>query len=113
MSNRRDVMKNSLALACSGAVGVSSAREQQRGSTIIQRENAKEGSTDWQLTRVRPTSASGMRTEFIEGYCRSQSVAAGETLEICVSSNPVQDYKLEIFRTGVLSGKGGQVDQGS
>ena len=41
-------------------------------------ENLKPGSTDWQLTRVRP-DGNGFRSPWIEGYCSKQSVRAGET----------------------------------
>ena len=115
VETRRELFKRSLAIACAGATAdaVTSdgceAALVPAASELIRRENEKEGSTDWQLTRMRPTSPSGMRTQYIEGYCRSQSVAAGDSLEICVSTDPVQDYKLEIFRTGYYQGRGARL----
>jgi len=75
----------------------------------IQLENAKPGSTDWQLTRVRLDRADGYRSPAIEGYCSKQSVAAGETLDIKVSTNPPVRFKIEIFRTGYYGGRGARL----
>ena len=45
------------------------------------------GATDWQLTRVR-ADGGGFRSPWIEGYCSKQSVKAGETIDIMVSTRP-------------------------
>ncbi|MGB0742722.1 MAG: hypothetical protein ACPGXX_21815, partial [Planctomycetaceae bacterium] len=45
---------------------------------LIQIENRHEGSSDWQLTRVR-VAGSECRSVPIEGYCSRQSAAAGES----------------------------------
>ena len=74
----------------------------------IQEENARPGALDWQLTRVR-MDGSGFRTPFIEGYCSKQSVKAGETLEILVSTQPAARFKIEIFRTGYYGGRGARL----
>ncbi len=71
-------------------------------------ENRKEGSKDWQLTRVRPDE-SKQRTPFIEGYCSRQSVKAGETIDIMVSVGTNERFKLEIFRTGYYGGRGARL----
>lgn len=76
----------------------------------IQKENAKTGSTDWQLTRVRlDKSADGFRSPFIEGYCSRQSVKAGEVLDIFVSTSPAARFHIEIFRTGYYGGRGARL----
>lgn len=75
---------------------------------IIVKENNKPGSTDWQLTRVRP-DASGHRTPWIEGYCSRQSVKAGESLDVMVSTDPIREFTLEVFRTGYYNGKGARL----
>jgi len=72
----------------------------------IQQENAREGSTDWQLTRVRLDKPDGCRSPVIEGYCSRQSVAAGEKLQIMVSTTPAEKFQIEIFRTGYYGGRG-------
>ncbi|MFM2166345.1 MAG: hypothetical protein RIS79_716 [Verrucomicrobiota bacterium] len=71
----------------------------------IQQENAREGSADWQLTRMR-LDGSGYRSPVIEGYCSRQSVKAGEVLDVFVSTKPSAQFKMEIFRTGFYGGRG-------
>src|SRR5476649_1399707 len=74
---------------------------------LIQLENSKPGALDWQLTRVKVDKASGnFRSSLIEGYCSHQSVQAGDTLQIFVSTAPASKFKLEIFRTGYYAGRG-------
>ena len=76
-----------------------------RTSGIMTAENEKPGSTDWQLTRIHVDSA-GFRSPRIEGYCSKQSVEAGETIEIKVSTDPPVPFEIEIFRTGYYGGLG-------
>jgi hypothetical protein len=60
---------------------------------LPQDENKREGARDWQLTRVR--GRAGMaRVPDIEGYCSRQSVAAGETLDLFVSTTPAARFKI-------------------
>lgn len=75
----------------------------------IQQENAKPGATDWQLTRVRMDRSDGCRSPAIEGYCSKQSVAAGETIEFMVSTEPAEEFQIEIFRTGYYGGRGARL----
>lgn len=97
---RRDLLRTSAA----AALPVSGA------SNLIQQENAKPGSTDWQLTRVRlDQGTKGYRTSLIEGYCSHQSIAAGETLRVYVSTNPARKFTLEIFRMGYYGGRGARL----
>ena len=81
----------------------------ERDSDLIRRENAKEGSRDWQLTRVALQSTTGVRAAYIEGYCSKQSVSAGETIDIMVSTNPISRFQIEIFRTGYYGGRGARL----
>ena len=74
----------------------------------IEAENTLPGATDWQLTRVRVNNE-GFRSPWIEGYCSKQSVKAGESIEIMVSSNPPQPFKIEIFRMGYYGGRGARL----
>jgi hypothetical protein len=76
-----------------------------RAPDLIREENAKPGSTDWQLTRARPDAA-GFRSPWIEGYCSKQSVRAGETIDIMVSTDPPRSFAIEIFRLGYYDGRG-------
>lgn len=70
-------------------------------------ENKKKGTTDWQLTRVRPDKDLH-RMPDIEGFCSKQSVQAGDKLDIFVSTSSSQDFKIDFYRTGYYSGTGGR-----
>ena len=53
-----------LALAASESLGVRNglaADQQATGPNVIQQENAREGATDWQLTRTRVDKPDGCR----------------------------------------------------
>ncbi len=76
--------------------------------SVVAMENQRPGSTDWQLTRVRPDSG-GFRSVLIEGYCSRQSVAAGESLDIMVSTNPASQFEIEVFRMGYYGGRGARL----
>ncbi len=71
-------------------------------------ENAKPGALDWQLTRVR-VDKQAYRSPWIEGYCSRQSVSAGETIDIMVSTDPALPYEIEIFRMGYYDGRGARL----
>ena len=108
---RRQFLKTSAATALagtlSGAAGpVSGATA---AATLIADENRRPGALDWQLSRVRLDKQTGVRASAIEGYCSRQSVLAGETLEIFVSTNPAARFTIEIFRTGYYGGRGARL----
>ena len=96
-------------LAAAGGTQTATAGEALRDPTLVQRENAKPGATDWQLTRVRLDKIDGFRCPWIEGYCSKQSVQAGESLDIMVSTDPPVKFKIEIFRTGYYGGRGARL----
>jgi hypothetical protein len=75
---------------------------------LIRRENARPGATDWQLSRVRPDK-DGFRSPWIEGYCTRQSVKAGESIDVCVSTDPPRPFEIEIFRMGYYGGRGARL----
>ena len=108
MTDRRTLLKGTAAAAAGVALGLRS-RGTEAAENLITRENSRSGSTDWQLTRVRPDSPSSVRTSLIEGYCSKQSVLAGESIDIHVSTDPAQDYTIEIFRTGYYGGRGARL----
>lgn len=90
-----------------GSPPVLTAADQAKSNPIVE-ENRKAGATDWQLTRVR-LDKSKYRSPWIEGYCSHQSVQAGDTLNIMVSTNPAAKFKIEIFRTGYYGGRGARL----
>lgn len=76
-------------------------------------ENKKEGTTDWLITNVEKRRCEypdnqWCRRPAVEGYVSHQSILAGEKLKVFVSTNPVQEYKLDIYRMGYYGGKGGR-----
>ena len=108
--NRRDLLKSAvagtLALSAGGAAARGDEPTAPADPNLIRRENEKPGSTDWQLTRVR---VNNHRAADIEGYCSKQSVKAGETIDIMVSTNPPQKFVIEIFRSGYYGGAGARL----
>ena len=107
---RRDLIKGTIATGLVAGFG----RQQQLAAAApidnpIVRENSNLGSTDWQLTRVRTDTRGGVRSSPIEGYCSRQSVAAGESIDIHVSTKPAQEFTIEIFRTGYYDGRGARL----
>ena len=117
---RRDLLKRAAVASFSGVVSsLSVGRAQAQQSTkahqgmaksrVIPRENAMAGALDWQLTRVRLDKQRGFRSPWIEGYCSRQSVAAGESIDIMVSTKPAERFMIEIFRTGYYGGRGARL----
>ena len=93
-----------LMFACSGAFA-------QNNAIVL--ENRKEGTTDWLITNVEKRRCEypdnqWCRRPAVEGYVSHQSILAGEKLKVFVSTNPVQEYKLDIYRMGYYGGKGGR-----
>jgi hypothetical protein len=74
-------------------------------SDRVRRENERPGTTDWQLTYTR-VDAGGYRCPWVEGYVTRQSLRAGETLEICVSTDPPGPFRIELYRMGYYGGAG-------
>ena len=101
-SSRRDFLKASAVALAAGRVCQAEPRR-QRKEDLIKRENEREGALDWQLTRVRPE---GYNNPNIEGYCSSQSVKAGERIDVMVSTAPAAQFTIEIFRMGYYGGRG-------
>jgi hypothetical protein len=94
-----------------GSICVLPAQAQGPGSRapeLIRQENQKPGSVDWQLTRVRPDH-DGFRSPWIEGYCSKQSVAAGETIDLFISTDPPRPLQIEIYRLGYYGGRGARL----
>lgn len=120
---RREVIKGAAAaglIAATGTQALVNAVEASSASkpvsqNLIQRENAKPGTRDWMLTQTRTMLGKinrilyNGRCKDIEGYCSANSVRAGDTLKIMVSTNPATNFKLEIFRTGYYGGAGARL----
>lgn len=82
---------------------------------LIREENARPGTTDWQLTYVRadPRSESGwgkwpVRSPLIEGFAGKTSVRPGEKIDFYVSTDPAARVVIDFYRLGYYGGKGGR-----
>ncbi len=117
---RRGWLAGTLAASMGSSVHPASASSrssqdvpQSTHSHSIVSENQHEGASDWQLTRVRvaksPEGGLGFRSPWIEGYCSRQSVVAGDSIEFMVSTNPPQEFSIEIFRMGFYGGRGARL----
>ncbi len=110
---RRNFLKGlaaSSVLSSLGAAG-GSARPPLSGegrSDLIVSENARPGALDWQLTRVR-ADGPGFSSPWIEGYCSKQSVRAGDSIDVMVSTRPTRRFRVEIFRMGYYGGRGARL----
>lgn len=98
-----------LSLLAAVALAATTVVARGAGPNPIVIENAKAGTSDWQLTRVRLDRSDGCRSALIEGYCSRQSVEAGEKIEIMVSTQPASPFRIEIFRTGYYGGLGARL----
>lgn len=105
---RTAVTASAVSSAVVSAVAADGPKPSARRENPVIAENKQPGALDWQLTRVR-VDAAGFRSPWIEGYCSRQSVAAGDRLQIFVSTNPARQFRLEIFRMGYYGGRGARL----
>lgn len=103
---RRGLLRLGGGVAAAGLGAATPARAARRHENAITRENEKPGTRDWQLTYVRIAPETRYRSPWIEGYCSRQSVAAGESLDLMVSTNPPSPFSIEIYRMGHYGGLG-------
>jgi hypothetical protein len=83
-------------------------------STIIQKENEKPGTTEWLLTTIKRQDTEAYelgwrRRKQIEAYASHTSIRVGERLSVYVSTEPADEYKVDIYRMGYYGGKGGRL----
>ena len=109
---RRTQLYFFLVLTCAiWIAGIASAAAQ---TNPIQIENAKPGSTDWLLTRVvrhddEIYELGWHRRKGIEAYTSRTSIKAGERLDVHVSTYPVNQYSVSIYRMGYYGGAGARL----
>lgn len=105
---RRELLKGVAAASLTGATAsFTSAAESKspaRDNPIV-RENARPGTTDWQLTFVR---SDNFRSEPIEGYCSRTSARPGEAIDLFLSAKPAGQVHVDLYRMGYYGGKGGR-----
>jgi hypothetical protein len=97
---RKDFLKTSAASLIGLSLSSSSAQAQTPPDNPTLRENAKPGTTDWEL-------ADPAFNREIEGYASLTSVARGGSISFFVSTT-ARTYTLEIFRLGWYNGAGGR-----
>lgn len=102
------IAASGVAIATSATAQAPDAQAKPAAANPIVVENAKPGSLDWQLTRIR-VDGGGSRSPWIEGYCSKQSVKAGQSIDIMVSTNPARSFHIEIFRMGYYGGRGARL----
>ncbi|HLF36171.1 MAG TPA: N,N-dimethylformamidase beta subunit family domain-containing protein [Cyclobacteriaceae bacterium] len=94
-------------LACAGH------EEKEVSANLITMENQKDGADDWIIEvphkACDPPEHQFCRRPEIEGYCSRTSIPAGDTLNVFVSTNPVSEYTLNIYRMGYYGGKGARL----
>src|SRR5262249_34771505 len=69
------------------------------------------GGHSWWQIRGLGLDSGGLRSPWIEGYCNRQSARAGETVNLCVSTNPPNPFRVDLFRMGYYGGKGARLMQ--
>ncbi len=75
--------------------------------TLVEVENQRRGTRTWILDRPAPND--GVRSVAIEGYCSQTSVVAGQSLNFYISTNPISDWRMDIYRTGYYQGTGARL----
>jgi hypothetical protein len=100
-----------LAFATAMWAGVATAAAQPNPIRV---ENEKPGSTDWLLTRVTRHDdeiyeLGWHRRKGIEAYASHTSVRAGDTLDVHVSTYPVNKSSVGIYRMGYYGGAGARL----
>jgi hypothetical protein len=88
------------------AAPLASAADEKRD--IIRAENARPGTTDWQLTYTRVDARARFRCPWIEGFAGRASVRPGENLDLFVSTDPASRFTIDLYRLGYYQGKGGR-----
>jgi len=117
--SRRDMIKNASLLGLSASISPINtlANKSIKKGGIIEHENSKPGTLEWQLQYtgfdIPITMASyplirNLRSSEIEGYVSKTSVLPGETIEFKVSTNPASNFLIDIYRMGYYNGTGGR-----
>lgn len=104
--SRREALA-AAALAAHG--GLTSRVRAANPDSPVKGENEKPGTTDWQLTYVKFDAKAKYRQSLIEGYCTRTSVAAGEKIGFCVSTDPASAFSIDVYRLGYYGGLGGRL----
>lgn len=116
---RRDMIKKTGVLGAGSALVPNhfSIVNLQKTSTRTEEENSKEGTLDWQLQYTgfdAPITMASyplnryLRSVVIEGYVSKTSLYPGESIDFMVSTEPANNFLIDIYRLGYYGGKGGR-----
>jgi len=86
-----------------GSLSVTALQPVSAQSNPITIENARQGTTNWRLTRPADD-----RNHQIKAYASRSSVTSGDRIRFYVSTNPPQNFRLQVFRIGFYNGAGGR-----
>lgn len=106
--DRRNFIKSTGVAAAVAAGTASPAETSTAAPGLIAKENQQPGA-DFQLTRVRQDPTRKFRSSVIEGYCSRQSLSAGDSMELYISTDPPSPFKIELFRMGYYGGAGARL----
>lgn len=120
--NRRNALK-AIATGCAAAqLGHSATSTTQaslvpqaegqgevRLDSVIQQENALEGTRDWMLEHTRIEPSTKYRCPWVEGYASHASIQTGETLDLMISTSPAAQVRIDVYRLGYYGGQGGRL----
>ncbi len=109
--NRRQLLQSLTAAGAVALGGPQLLRADKPDRDRIKAENDREGTLDWQLTYTRVDPKTKWRSTMIEGYVSAASVAAGDKLSFCVSTDPPSPFVIDLYRLGYYQGKGGRFVQ--
>ncbi len=108
--NRRKLIQGAVAGSLMASTHtVLGAANEASARNVIREENDRPGTREWLLSKTKIDPATRYRSRAVEGYCSKTSVAAGETIQFHVSTDPAADCQLEIFRMGFYAGSGGRL----
>lgn len=106
--NRRQLLGGLAGVSAAAAAGQARGDQPAPRRDRIRAENERPGTTDWQLTYTRVDPRTRFRSPRIEGYVSKQSVRAGDSLDIFVSTNPASRFLIDVYRMGYYQGRGGR-----
>jgi hypothetical protein len=120
--SRRRMLKNTALAGLGGAIipmsglaGSSPGKQKKQG--LIEAENSKQGTVEWQLQFTgfdTPVSMASypmiryLRSMSIEGFASKTSVMPGESIDFKISMDPPGKFLIDIYRMGYYGGTGGR-----
>ena len=118
---RRNLIKNTALAGLGGAMmpmaGFTNAASPQKNGGMVEAENSKPGTVEWQLqftgfdtpvTMASYPMIRYLRSLAIEGFVSKTSLYPGESIDFKVSMDPPGRIHIDIYRMGYYGGTGGR-----